>query len=121
MNNAKLWLVVKPTVGLPLFIGGVAVTSLAVHFAVLTNTTWIADFFSGGAANSKTASIQAPAIAGDKAATVNFTGSALPEIANGQPATIVMPDGRTAQIIFKAPTESESTVAQVTATDRTLE
>jgi light-harvesting protein B-800-850 alpha chain len=31
MNNAKMWLVVKPTVGIPLFLGAVAVGSLAVH------------------------------------------------------------------------------------------
>ena len=33
MNNAKLWLVVKPTVGVPLFLTGVAVGSFAVHVA----------------------------------------------------------------------------------------
>ena len=35
MNNAKMWLVVKPTVGVPLFLTGVAVGSFAVHVAVL--------------------------------------------------------------------------------------
>jgi light-harvesting protein B-800-850 alpha chain len=47
MNNGRLWCVVKPTVGLPLFIGGVAVTSLTVHMAILNNTTWFADFMRG--------------------------------------------------------------------------
>jgi light-harvesting protein B-800-850 alpha chain len=37
MNNAKMWLVVKPTVGIPLFLGAVAVGSFAVHVAVLSN------------------------------------------------------------------------------------
>ena len=44
MNNAKMWLVVKPTVGVPLFLSAVALGSFAVHVAVLSNTTWVADF-----------------------------------------------------------------------------
>lgn len=47
MNNAKMWLVVKPTVGVPLFLGAVAVGSFAVHVAVLSNTTWVSNFLSG--------------------------------------------------------------------------
>jgi light-harvesting protein B-800-850 alpha chain len=48
MNNAGIWLVVRPTVGLPLFIGGVCVTALVVHTAVLTNTTWYPAYLNGG-------------------------------------------------------------------------
>eukprot|EP00581_Thalassiosira_minuscula_P014504 CAMPEP_0183734996 /NCGR_PEP_ID=MMETSP0737-20130205/45423_1 /TAXON_ID=385413 /ORGANISM="Thalassiosira miniscula, Strain CCMP1093" /LENGTH=88 /DNA_ID=CAMNT_0025968635 /DNA_START=171 /DNA_END=434 /DNA_ORIENTATION=+ len=47
MNNAKMWLVVKPTVGVPLFLSAVAVGSFAVHVAVLSNTSWVSDFLSG--------------------------------------------------------------------------
>ena len=47
MNQGRIWCVVKPTVGLPLFLGSVALTSLAVHTAVLSNTPWMANFFSG--------------------------------------------------------------------------
>lgn len=47
MNNAKIWLVVKPTFGVPLFLTTVAVRSFAVHVAVIGNTTWVADFLSG--------------------------------------------------------------------------
>lgn len=47
MNNGRIWCVVKPTVGLPLFIAGVAVTSLTVHMCILNNTTWFADFMRG--------------------------------------------------------------------------
>ena len=47
MNQARIWLVVSPTVGLPLLLGSVAVTVLLVHFAVLTHTTWAADFMQG--------------------------------------------------------------------------
>lgn len=50
MNQGRIWCVVNPTVGLPLFLGGVATISLIVHASVLTNTTWMADFFNGGSA-----------------------------------------------------------------------
>ena len=48
MNQGRLWTVVNPSVGLPLFIGAVAVTSLTIHFAVLTHTTWYPAFMQGG-------------------------------------------------------------------------
>lgn len=47
MNQGRIWCVVNPTVGLPLFLGSVAVTSLIVHYAVLSNSTWFAAFFGG--------------------------------------------------------------------------
>lgn len=47
MINGKMWLVVKPTVGIPLMLGGVVVASLAVHTAILTNTTWFPAFLQG--------------------------------------------------------------------------
>jgi len=49
MNNGKIWLVVKPTVGLPLFFVGVAVTALVVHAAILSNTSWFAKYWQGKA------------------------------------------------------------------------
>jgi light-harvesting protein B-800-850 alpha chain len=47
MNNAKMWLVVKPTVGIPMFLTGVALGSFLVHVAVLTNTGWVGNFLKG--------------------------------------------------------------------------
>ncbi|MGD8956854.1 MAG: light-harvesting protein [Chromatiaceae bacterium] len=47
MNNGKIWCVVKPSVGLPLFLGGVWVISFIVHYTVLTRTTWFPAFFGG--------------------------------------------------------------------------
>ncbi len=47
MNQGRIWCVVQPTIGLPLFLGAVALTSLTVHAAVLNNTTWMKDFFAG--------------------------------------------------------------------------
>jgi len=48
MNQGRLWTVVNPSVGLPLFIGAVAVTSLIIHFSILTHTTWFPAFMQGG-------------------------------------------------------------------------
>lgn len=47
MNQGRIWCVVKPTVGLPLLLGAVAVIALTVHFAILTNTTWFAQYWGG--------------------------------------------------------------------------
>jgi light-harvesting protein B-800-850 alpha chain len=55
MNQGRIWCVVNPTVGLPLFIGGVLVTSLIVHASVMTNTTWMSNFFQGGAVKAASA------------------------------------------------------------------
>ena len=48
MIYGKIWLVVKPTVGIPVFLGAVAVTSFAVHLALVSNTTWIKSYLNGG-------------------------------------------------------------------------
>ncbi|MFZ9346426.1 MAG: light-harvesting protein [Burkholderiaceae bacterium] len=48
MIYGKLWCVVKPSVGVPLFLAAVAVASFAVHLALVTNTTWVKDFLQGG-------------------------------------------------------------------------
>jgi light-harvesting protein B-800-850 alpha chain len=47
MNNARIWLVVKPGVGVPLLLSAVAIASLAVHIGVLTHTTWYPAFLQG--------------------------------------------------------------------------
>jgi light-harvesting protein B-800-850 alpha chain len=49
MNQSRIWLVVKPTVGLPLFLGTVLFIALAVHYSVLTHTTWFSAYWEGGA------------------------------------------------------------------------
>jgi light-harvesting protein B-800-850 alpha chain len=48
MNQGRIWTVVSPTVGLPLMLGSVAVTSLIVHFAILSHTTWFPAYWQGG-------------------------------------------------------------------------
>ena len=47
MNQGRIWCVVNPTVGLPLFLGSVALMSFTVHYAVLNNSTWMKGFFNG--------------------------------------------------------------------------
>ncbi|MGB5812331.1 MAG: light-harvesting protein [Polyangiales bacterium] len=49
MNQGRIWCVVNPTVGLPLFLGTVLLISLLVHFSILSNTTWFPAFFNGAA------------------------------------------------------------------------
>jgi light-harvesting protein B-800-850 alpha chain len=58
MIYGKLWLVVKPSVGVPLFLGAVAVGSFAVHAALLTNTTWVKAYLNG---NTKMAAAEGSA------------------------------------------------------------
>jgi light-harvesting protein B-800-850 alpha chain len=47
MNQGRIWCVVSPTVGLPLFLGAVAVIAFTVHFAILNNTDWFAAYWGG--------------------------------------------------------------------------
>ena len=53
MNQGRIWCVVSPNVGLPLFLGSVAVTSLIVHYTILTNTPWMSSYWSGKAGVKK--------------------------------------------------------------------
>lgn len=96
MNNAKMWLVVKPTVGVPLFLSAVAVGSFAVHVAVLSNTTWVADFLSGKpiGAGMATAALVVPET---DAAKVSYVPSGSQEV------LVTMPDGTTARAVLTLP------------------
>jgi light-harvesting protein B-800-850 alpha chain len=49
MIYGKMWTVVKPTVGVPIFLGAVAVASFSVHLAIVSNTTWVRGFLNGSA------------------------------------------------------------------------
>lgn len=96
MNNSKMWLVVHPTIGIPLFLGAVAVGSFSVHVAVLRNTTWVSDFLSGKPLGSGAAT----------AALITET----PEVAKAaylpqgsQEVLIQMPDGTTARAVLQLP------------------
>ena len=98
MNNAKMWLVVKPTVGVPLFLTGVAVGSFAVHVAVLTNTSWVDDFLQGkelGSGDMAAATIL------DAEPEVSKASFVVPRSDGAKEVTIVLPDGTTARAILQ--------------------
>ncbi len=50
MIYGKMWCVVKPSVGIPIIIGAVAVASFSVHLALTINTTWVKKYLNGSAA-----------------------------------------------------------------------
>jgi light-harvesting protein B-800-850 alpha chain len=112
MNNAKIWLVVKPTVGVPLFLTAVAVASFSVHVAVLRNTTWVAKFLDGKSKVKAAANEATPALGSATNATVTFRGGT--GMDSVQEATIVLPDGRTGRVVFAAPEPRPSTTAMAT-------
>lgn len=100
MNNAKMWLVVSPTVGVPLFLGAVAVGSFAVHLQVVKNTSWVSDFLQG-----------VPMGTGDRSAASELNQSNLEAAkvaylvpsSENQEVTVILPDGSSAQAILKLP------------------
>jgi light-harvesting protein B-800-850 alpha chain len=95
MNNAKIWLVVKPTVGVPLFLTAVAVGSFAVHVAVLSNTSWVADFLSGKPLGS--GAMASAVLPETNAAKVADLPGGSNEV------LITMPDGSTARAVLQMP------------------
>jgi light-harvesting protein B-800-850 alpha chain len=48
MIYGKMWTVVKPSTGIPLFLSAVAIGSLLVHLALTLNTSWVKQFLNGG-------------------------------------------------------------------------
>jgi light-harvesting protein B-800-850 alpha chain len=95
MNNAKLWLVVKPTVGIPLFLGAVAVGSFAVHLAVLSKTNWYENYLVGQPL--ATVAAAALVVPDTDAAKVAFVPGGSQEV------LITMPDGTTARAVLQLP------------------
>ena len=63
MNEGRIWTVVSPNKGVPMFLAGVALTVLAVHYAILSNTTWFAAYWQGGAKAVATAPAAASSVA----------------------------------------------------------
>lgn len=63
MIYGKIWCVVKPSVGIPLMLGTVAVSSFAVHYALLTHTTWLPKYYEGKATATAAAPAPAPLVA----------------------------------------------------------
>ena len=58
-----IWLVVPPSVGLPLFLGTVTLIALLVHAAILSNAHWFPKYWEGGAKVAAPApAVTAPAV-----------------------------------------------------------
>ena len=71
-GQAGIWLVVPPKIGLPLFLGTVAVIALLVHYAILTHTTWFSAYWQGGKTKTSiSTTTEAPAVALAPAAPSN--------------------------------------------------
>ena len=79
MNQGRIWCVVHPTVGLPLLLGSVAVTSLIVHASVMTNVPWMAAYWSGSWRNR---TVTGAPVAANEGAAANVADAA----ARGTPA-----------------------------------
>lgn len=102
MNNAKMWLVVPPAVGVPIFLGAVAVGSFAVHVAVLSNTSWVSDFLSGeplGSGDAQEASAKMLENADKDVAKASYI---YPDAEGGQQVLVVLPDGTTATAVLQS-------------------
>jgi light-harvesting protein B-800-850 alpha chain len=78
MNQARIWLVVNPTVGLPLFLGSVALIALLVHFQVLTHSSWYPAYLEGGAKTKAVVEATAPAPAAPMAAAMSTPAAPAP-------------------------------------------
>ncbi|MDW3221871.1 MAG: light-harvesting protein [Paracoccaceae bacterium] len=100
MNNAKMWLVVKPTVGVPIFLSAVAIGSFAVHVAVLSNTTWVSDFLSG---NELGSGEQSAAILSDTDMNAAKATYVMPSGQDAREVTIIMSDGTPVKAILQPP------------------
>ncbi len=98
MNNAKMWLVVPPAVGVPVFLGAVAVGSFAVHVAVLSNTSWVADFLSGQELGSGDMAAAKMLVPDANTAKASY---AVPQTDGSLAVTIILPDGSSTQAVIQ--------------------
>ncbi|MGX9357236.1 light-harvesting protein [Roseobacteraceae bacterium S113] len=112
MNNAKMWLVVSPSVGVPVFLGAVAVGSFAVHVAVLSNTSWVSDFLSGqelGTGDEMAAAQMLPEAGTEKVAY------AVDGVDGDRELTVVLADGTTAKAVLKSEVMASATLPLITS------
>jgi light-harvesting protein B-800-850 alpha chain len=102
MNQGRIWCVVNPTVGLPLFLGSVALTSLIVHYSVLSNTTWFSAYWNGHA-KPKAAAVEqvTPPVAAIQGSAPGFVISVAPVAGNAA-------RGETSFVVSVAPQQGAS-------------
>jgi light-harvesting protein B-800-850 alpha chain len=99
MNNGRMWCVVNPTVGLPLILGAVALTSMTVHHALMNHTTWVDAFLNGKGAPAKVGMNET---ASPVAAVASASGPAF--VINVAPAAGTDANGKTAFVVTVTPT-----------------
>ena len=101
MNNAKMWLVVKPTVGIPVFLGAVAVGSFAVHVAVITSGvgSWYGDFVTGGGADGSAALRTEETVLPASADASDLPMYMETDAYGNESMRVILPDGRTATLV----------------------
>jgi light-harvesting protein B-800-850 alpha chain len=104
MNQGRIWCVVNPTVGLPLFLGSVAVTSLIVHYSVLSNTSWFGSYWNGKAKPVATAVEPANA-----PVAVNSPSAANGVVISVAPVADKSANGETSFVITVAPKLASAT------------
>lgn len=115
MNNAKMWLVVPPAVGVPVFLGAVAVGSFSVHVAVLSNTSWVSDFLSGQALGTGDQSAALQSMPNADTAKASY---AIDRPDGSKEITVIMPDGEIAKAVLKPDQVlASASASQLTATD----
>ena len=101
MNNAKMWLVVSPTIGVPLFLGAVAVGSFSVHMQVVKNTSWVKDFLQG--VPMGTGDQMAAAAMLDQTSLQAAQASYVTPGSDGLAVTVILPDGTSTQAMLMRP------------------
>ena len=116
MNQGRIWCVVNPTVGLPLFLGSVAVTSLIVHFSVLSNTSWFGAYWNGHKAKAASVEGAAQPVAANSSTTApGFVISVAPVATN----TATGANGETSFVITLAAKPVPTALAEAPAGDAT--
>lgn len=60
MIYGKMWYVVKPSIGVPIFFAAIAATALLVHVMILTHTAWYPAYLEGHPHKTAAVSMLAP-------------------------------------------------------------
>jgi light-harvesting protein B-800-850 alpha chain len=103
MNQGRIWCVVSPTVGLPLFLGSVAITSLVVHASILNNTTWMSSYWQGAKAQAAMEETVAPA------------GTKVSQADTGLVITVAPASAEASYVVTMAPKSGSMTLAAAAA------
>jgi light-harvesting protein B-800-850 alpha chain len=84
MKEGRIFLYVSPNVIIPIMFLVLVLTSLAVHYSILTNTTWFGEFWQGAAAEAVVMETEAAAPAAEAMAPA--AEAAAPAAAEAAPA-----------------------------------